>query len=69
MRRFALTLLVVGMVMMLASFAMGRGGFAWAPYASWGGWASSSGSSSGWFGSSSSSGYWPASSSSSGVAV
>ena len=35
MKRFAVTLAVVGMVMMFATFAMGF--YAWAPYASWGG--------------------------------
>ena len=35
MKRFAVTLAVVGMVMVFATFAMGF--YAWAPYASWGG--------------------------------
>jgi hypothetical protein len=71
MKRFAVTLAVVGMVMLFATFAMGF--YAWAPYASWGGGAygkgySSGSSSSGYQpASSSSSGYWPASSSSSGM--
>ena len=58
MKRFAVTLAVVGMVMLFATFAVGF--YAWAPYASWGGYAK------GGYGSSSSSGYYPASSSSSG---
>ncbi|MGO9569071.1 MAG: hypothetical protein ACLP5H_16165 [Desulfomonilaceae bacterium] len=71
MKRFAVTLAVVGMVMLFATFAVGF--YAWAPYASWGGGAyakgyGSSSSSSGYYpASSSSSGYWPASSSSSGM--
>jgi len=71
MKRFAVTLAVVGMVMLFATFAMGF--YAWAPYASWGGGAygkgyASGSSSSGYQpASSSSSGYWPASSSSSGM--
>jgi len=71
MKRFAVTLAVVGMVTMFATFAMGF--YAWAPYASWGGGAygkgySSGSSSSGYQpASSSSSGYWPTSSSSSGM--
>ena len=35
MKRFAVTLAVVGMVMVFATFAVGF--YAWAPYASWGG--------------------------------
>ena len=35
MKRFAVTLAVVGMVMLFATFAVGF--YAWAPYASWGG--------------------------------
>ena len=56
MKRFALMLVVVGMVMLFASYAVGS--FAWAPFATWGGYGNASGSSS--------SGYYPASSSSSG---
>jgi len=63
MKRFAVTLAVVGMVMLFASYAVGF--YAWAPFASYGGGYGSS--SSGYYpASSSSSGYWPAASSSSG---
>src|SRR5271157_6234954 len=66
MKRFAVTLAVVGMVMVFATFAMGF--YAWAPYASWGGGGGyGRGAYGGGYGSSSSSGYWPASSSSSGM--
>ena len=57
MKRFAVTLAVVGMVMLFATFAMGF--YAWAPFASYGGGYGSSSSSSGYYpASSSSSGYW-----------
>ena len=57
MKRFALMLVVVGMVMLFASYAVGN--YAWAPFATWGGGNASSSSSSGYYpASSSSSGYW-----------
>ena len=66
MKRFAMVLAVVGMVMLFASY--GFSFYAWAPYAGWGAASSSSSSSGYWPASSSSSGYaWPASSSSSGT--
>ena len=54
MRRFAVTLAVVGMVMLFASYSFGF--FAWAPYSSWGNASSSSSSSGTYTASSSSSG-------------
>ncbi len=55
MKKFAVVLAVIGMVMLFASY--GFGWWAWAPYAGWG--ASSSSSSGYWPASSSSSGFWP----------
>ncbi len=67
MKRLTLVVAVVTMVALVAGPAAAYMG--WAPFASWGRNASSSGSSSGYYpASSSSGGYYPASSSSSGYA-